>query len=511
MSPRPLNLFAISILVFAASVSAFGRQSSESGKPNVVLILVDDLGVMDLGVYGSTFYETPRLDQLAAESVRFTDAYATASICSPTRASLMTGKHPAELKITDWLPGRDSHAEHRAYMRIVAPEIEESLPLEEVTIAEALKEHGYATGFFGKWHIGEDEAHWPEHQGFDINIGGWKKGVPYYRQYDGETDTWSGESGFFSPYKNPRLEDGPEGESLTERLTDETIQFIEDKKDEPFFAFLSFYTVHNPMHAKEEYVEYFRRKARVLGLDRVPHSIKSDPDERVGKGRWIERLVQSHPKYAAMVYSMDFNVGRVLDALKENGLEENTIVIFTSDNGGLSTSEGSPTSNLPYNKGKGWLNEGGIREPFIIGWMGHLPQGKVLNVPVTVADVFPTILDLANLPLSPELHNYGESLEPLMRGEDTTLGERSLHWHYPHHSNQGGLPSGAIRKGNYKLIEYFYDGSVELFNLKNDVSEVVDLSEKKPELAKELLSELRTWRESVEADMPKENPDYNGL
>ena len=459
-----------------SSGSADAAKDKVGGRRNVVFVLCDDLGYMDIGANNpKTFYETPNIDRLAAQGMRFTDGYAACSVCSPTRASIMTGKYPARLHLTDFIGGtRQGKLKPAPYI--------DHLPLEEVTIAEALKEAGYATGFFGKWHLG-GAGYYPEQQGFDVNMGGCAYGLP---------------PSYFSPYKNPTLTDGPDGEYLTDRLTDEAIKFIEINKDNPFFVYLSHYAVHNPQQAKAELIEKYKAKAA-----RLPHS--AGP-EFLPEGKSQARQVQDQPVYAAMIQSVDEGIGRITKRLHELGLDKNTVVIFTSDNGGLSTSEGSPTSNVPLRAGKGWLYEGGIREPMIVRAPGVTKKGSVCKTPVMSTDYYPTLLELAGLPLRPKQHVDGVNLVPALKGKN--LPQRPLFWHYPHYSNQGGGPGGAVRLGDFKLIEWFEDGRVELYNVKNDIAESNDLSATMPEKASELVKMLRDWRKSVDAAMPTPNPDY---
>jgi arylsulfatase A-like enzyme len=447
-------------------------------KPNVVFILADDLGWADLGCYGSTFYETPHLDRLAMQGMRFTDAYAASPVCSPTRAAIMTGKHPARLHLTDWLTGRPD----RPDQKLNRPQFQKRLPLEEVTIAEALKDAGYRTAFIGKWHLGENRAHWPEQQGFDVNIGGHGKGHP---------------PSYFSPYGITNLADGPKGEHLDDRLTAEAMRFIEHAGNKPFLLYLSHYAVHTPLQAKLEVIEKYKAKAAALGD--VGAEFQSD------HGRPV-RQVQNHPVYAAMVESLDTGVGRLLDKLDELGLATNTIVIFTSDNGGLSTAEGSPTSNLPLRAGKGWAYEGGVRVPLIIRGPGVAKPGSVSPEPTTSTDFYPTILELLGLPPRSSQHMDGRSLVAALKG--SALPERPLFWHYPHYSNQGGDPHGAVRVGEFKLIEWYEDMNVELYNLRNDSGERNDLAKSQPELVINLTKRLHDWRRQVNAQMPTPNPNY---
>ncbi len=444
--------------------------------PNFVFILVDDLGWADLGVYGSSFYETPNVDRLAAQGVRFTNAYAAGPVCSPTRGSILTGKHPARTDTTDWFGGR------RAGRLLPAPYLEH-LPLEEVTIAERLQDAGYTTGFFGKWHLG-GEGYYPEDQGFDVNFGGYEAGMPF--------------AGYFSPYDNPKLADGPEGEHLTARLADESIRFLREHRDAPFLLYLSFYTVHTPLQAPAELVTKYQEKWAATDFEGPIFG--EEPPRRV-------RLVQQHAAYSGMVESMDTHVGRVLDAIEELGLEAGTVVVFMSDNGGLSTSEGHPTSNLPLRAGKGWLYEGGIREPMIIRWPGHTAPGGVVEEPVISTDFYPTMLQMAGLPLDPAQHVDGVSLVPLLEGSGA-LEREALFWHYPHYGNQGGFPGSAVRMGRYKLIESFEHERLQLFDLENDVGEQNDLAAEMPDRVAQMHEVLQRWRREVDAKLPTPNPDY---
>ncbi|MBN1362100.1 MAG: sulfatase [Sedimentisphaerales bacterium] len=468
------------------SRTGFG-QGSAARKPNFVFILVDDMGWRDAGCFGSTFYETPHIDRLAREGMRFTDAYAACPVCSPTRASIMTGEYPARLHLTDWIPGRQANAQARASMKLDPPEFEQQLALDEVTLAETLKEAGYATFFAGKWHLGS-EGFYPEDQGFDVNKGGWERGGPY------------GGGRYFSPYGNPKLSDGPEGEHLPDRLATETCRFIESQRDRPFLAYLSFYSVHTPLMAREDLKTKYEAKA-----DGLQHNGPAWGDEGTRK----VRLVQDHAVYAGMIEAMDQAVGKVLDALDRLNLTQNTVVLFMSDNGGLSTAEGSPTSNVPLRGGKGWLYEGGIREPMIVRWPGVVKVRAVCHEPVISTDFYPTMLQIAGLPLKPRQHTDGVSLMGLLQGAGG-LGRQAIYWHYPHYSNQGGAPGGAVRAGDFKLIEFYEDGRIELYNLRDDIGERHNLVAEMPEKAAELHQMLRAWRYEVGAAMPKPNPRYEG-
>lgn len=462
-------------------------QASVAAPPNVVFFLADDLGWKDLGCYGSRFYETPHLDALAASGTRFTQGYATCPVCSPTRASILTGKYPARLQLTNWISpsGSNQPGNWNRNTKMLPSSYIDRLPLEETTLAEAFREAGYATFFAGKWHLGP-QGSWPEDQGFEANLGGWEFGGP-----------WGGDQ-YFSPYGNPNLPDGPRGEHLPMRLARETAEFIASHREQPFVAYLSFYSVHTPLLTTPELEEKYATKANVLSF--------SGP-------RWIRerfreaRQVQDHAVYGGMVESLDSAVGLVLQALSDHGLEESTIVVFTSDNGGLSTSEGSPTSNLPLRGGKGWMYEGGIREPMLLSAPGLTTPGSVLEAPVTSVDFFPTLLEIAGLPARPDQHVDGRSMVPLLR--DGSWQRPPLFWHYPHYGNQGGAPSAAVREGDWKLIRWFEDDAVELFHLGEDPGERYDLSRLMPRKTATLGRLLAEWLASVDASMPSANPAFD--
>lgn len=471
----------------------------EAKKPNIVFILADDLGYTDLGCYGSTFYETPNLDRLAMQGIRFSDSYAACPVSSPTRASIMTGKYPVKTGITDWIPGRQATNSGSPEDKLLALPFNLKLDLEEVTIAEILKNHGYTTMISGKWHLGEDSIYWPESQGFDINAGGFSKGAPILNKKA---------NGYFSPYGNPRLKDGPKGEYLTDRQTDEAIKFIEKNRKKPFFLYLSFYAVHNPMQAKEEQVNKFIAKADSAGLSGIePFTRDNDWIRPDMSNNYKERVIQSNPVYAAMIYSMDENIGRVIKKIEELNIETRTIIFFTSDNGGLSTSEGSPTCNAPLRAGKGWLYEGGIRVPLIIRYPGKGTPGTIINCPVSSVDFFPTIIEMCGIKEKP-LGIDGISFLPLFEKDE--MPERPLFWHYPHYSNQGVEPGSAVRLGRYKLIDNFEKGTVELYDLETDISETKDISLSEPDRTKELFKLLDEWRKTNNAKMmiPNENYKY---
>lgn len=456
-----------------------------AAKPNVLFILADDLGYHDLSSMGSKYYETPNIDRIANSGMIFTDGYAACQVCSPSRASIMSGKSPARHGITDWIGARTGTEWRTAgrYNKLLPPEYVRELPADYTTLPEAMKASGYKTFFAGKWHLGS-EGSWPTEHGFDINRGGWDKGSPM--------------GGYYAPWENPNLPFKEEGENLTMRLAEETVSFLQEHRDTSFFAFLSFYAVHGPIQTTQEKWAKYRQKAESMGIAETGFEM----------GHFLPiRQVQDNPIYAGLVESMDDAVGRVLNALDELGLAENTIVIFTSDNGGVAAGDAFATSNLPLRAGKGYQFEGGIREPFFISvpWLNS--GGKQCTVPVTGMDFYPTILELAGLPLKPEEHQDGQSLVPLLNGD--SIPERPLYWHYPHYGNQGGEPSSIIRNGEWKLIHYYEDGRDELYNLKNDLEETTDVAADHPDIAKALTDKLFAYLQDVGARYPEQDPDYS--
>ncbi len=466
MKTNFLLILFISVIVFSCSTKK---------QPNFVFILVDDLGWADVKCNNpESFYDTPNIDKLAENGVRFTNAYSANPVCSPTRAAIMTGKHPNRVNITDWIPGDDP--KNRP---LLGPQDRNELALEEITIAEKLKEKGYKTGFIGKWHLG-DEGFYPENQGFDINIGGHEKGSP--------------PGGYYSPYKNPKLTDGPEGEYLTDRLTDESIRFITENKNGPFFLYLAFYTVHTPIQAAKKHIGKYELKRGQLGLDSVPHQ---------SEGEGWTKLIQEDAAYASMVAAMDENVGRIADALREQGLDKNTWIIFTSDNGGLSTlrRKNAPTNNGPLRAGKGWCYEGGIRVPLIVDGPGVANEGRIVEQPAVSMDFFTTILNIAGIQHE---KNDGENLLPVL-AENKQLQRDELFWHFPHYHGSGWKPGSALRKGDWKLVLHYENNKTELFNLASDPGETTDVSSENEAKVVEMKKILYTKLAESKAKFPVRN------
>jgi arylsulfatase A-like enzyme len=515
---------AILVLLLLLPLAAPGQ--AQQKRPNVVFFLVDDLGWRDLGCYGSEFYETPNIDRFAQQGVRFTQAYATCHVCSPTRASILTGKYPARLHLTDWLPGRREFP----FQKLKNAEIHQHLPLKEITIAEALKENGYRTAHIGKWHLGE-EPFGPRQQGFDIQIPKWNKGWP--------------KAGYHAPFKLNGLAE-KKGDYLTDRLTDEAEEFIESSRNDPFFLYLSHYAVHDPIQGRADLVAKYQKKLAQLQRGKGPQFVlegnpdvknplsKEELNARMKLPNWAgykvlpDRTVkikqhQDNVQFAAMVESVDESLGRVLAKLKALKLHENTIVILFSDNGGMSGGNfGNPnrvvspnqldrafsTSNLPLRGAKGWLYEGGIREPLIVHWPQQGQRGKTCDVPVISTDFYPTILEMTGLAPMPKQHADGVSIASLVKGA-SKLDRKAIYWHFPHYSNHGmQSPGGAVRAGDYKLLEYFENNTVQLFNLKDDIGEQHDLAQVEPTKAAELRAMLHAWRKDVSARMMLPNPDY---
>ena len=439
--------------------------------PNVVLIVADDLGAMDLGCYGSKFHRTPHLDKLAADGMRFTQSYSACPVCSPSRAAIMTGQYPQRFQLTDWLPGRAD----RPDQRLKRPTLRDHLPLEAMTIADLLKPAGYVCASIGKWHLGGDGFD-PTKQGFDLNIAGDAAGSP---------------QSYFAPFSKPNgkampgLKDAPEGEYLPDWLTTEAEKFITQHRERPFFLYLPHFTPHTPLKAKEDVVKKY-------------------PAAGTFKGQ------QNNPIYAAMLESLDDSVGRIVAKLDELKLSDRTIVLFTSDNGGLATTEGPntpATSNAPLREGKGWLYEGGIRTPLLVKWPGSVKANSSSDVPVCGIDLLPTLRDACGLEQTKTLNTDGVSWLPLIK-QSGSIARESLFWHYPHYANQGGKPGGIVRSGEWKLIEFYEEGRRELFHVAKDVSESRNLAEQEPDRVRELSEQLAAWRKSVGALMPEPNPNY---
>ncbi len=480
-----LHLITLSVLC----VSLFAcQQEKKVEKPNILFILADDLGYHDLSCTGSAYYETPNIDKIANEATVFTNGYAGCQVCSPSRASIMSGKFPARHGITDWIGAKSGEdwRSHGRHNKLLPAEYEHQLNQKYITLPEALKEAGYKTFFAGKWHIG-DKGSLPEDHGFDINKGGWHAGSP--------------RGGYYAPFKNPSLEDKHDGENLSMRLAAETVNFLKENNPkvtgQPVFAFLSFYAVHGPIQTDHEKWAKYRNKAEKIGIAKNGFKMAS---------RLPIRQVQDNPIYGGLVETMDDAVGTVLKGLKELGLDENTIVIFTSDNGGVSSGDAFSTSNLPLNGGKGYQYEGGIREPYFIKVSG-VTKGEQCDVPVSGSDFYPTILDFAGEQLKPLEHADGVSLKPLFTGG--SIAERALVWHYPHYGNQGGDPSSIIRRGNWKLIHYYETGKEELYNLSSDLGELSDVADEHPDKVKSLGKELFAYLAKVGAKFPKKDTEYD--
>ncbi|MDC2888545.1 sulfatase [Psychrosphaera algicola] len=459
-------------------------------KPNVLLILVDDLGWADVAAYNpDTLYSTPSMDKLASEGLLFTDGYAASPVCSPTRAALITGKHPTAIGTTDFFRNKSRRHKYREG-KFKPASFVEKLPEQGSTIASVLKGEGYQTAFIGKWHLGQTEQMWPEFYGFDVNIAGHAAGSP--------------SGGYFAPYKNPRLTSGPDGEYLTDRLTNEAINLVDGyaKSDAPFFLMMSYYSVHTPLQGPKKLVNKYRE--RFSQLDKTPEFAQVEQIWPTDKPQ-LNRVVQTNPTYAAMVEKVDENIGRLVDSLKAKNLRDDTIVILLSDNGGLSIGEAHSTSSLPLRGGKGWLYEGGIRVPFIISVPGSESNGKSTSVPAISMDISATLYDLIGIDAKRVGPIDGESLLPVINGE-TNSAERPLFFHYPHYSNQGGFHRAVVRLGDWKLIERFEDGKLQLFNITKDKAETTDLAAEYPTKVAEMKKTLHQWYQQNDAKFLRENP-----
>lgn len=526
MKKITLYFLAVSMWTVAFAQTSNRKTGTASQKKmNVVFFLVDDMGWSDIGVNGSKFYETPNIDAFAKQGVRFTNAYAACHVCSPSRGSILSGQYPARTGLTDWLPGRKNFP----FQKLENVRSVQHMPYNITTLPEALKANGYQTGIIGKWHLGEDSAS-TSRQGFDMHIpSGYNKGWP---------------NTYFPPYGMPGLVDGPPGEYLTDRMTTEALKYMEQHKDSPFFLYLAHYGVHDPIQGRPDLVKKYEAKLKKMHYTGNPYILEGNPDTSgaasraelnnllsdkayQGFGNLPNRTVkikqfQDNVQFAAMVESIDESLGRVLAKLKELGIADNTIVIFVSDNGGMSgMNMGNPakkvanikldkefsTSNLPLRGGKGWFYEGGIREPMIVKWPGHGKTGAVSETPVIGTDFYPSIMDMLGLKVPTGQVLDGVSIAPLLKGQP--IAKRALYWHFPHYSNHGlQSPGGAIRYGDYKLLEYFENNTVQLFNLKNDPGEQNDLAKAEPAKAKELTDMLHAWRKKVGAKMMVANPQY---
>jgi len=453
-------------------VTAGPTATAKVKHPNIIFILIDDMGWKDLGCYGGSFFETPNIDRLAAQGMRFTDAYAACAVCTPTRASIMTGKYPARLHMDGHIRP-DLKPYPTGSGKLINTQFKQWLEPSEETIAEALKTGGYISASIGKWHLGEQSGpqYRPQNQGFSRVVLSQHHGDMKYFYPFVDREKW--------PYAGPLP--GKPGDYLPDRLTDEAVKFIEDSRDRPFFLYLSHWSVHGPHRAKKEMISKYEAKKKAQGEKQIS------------------------PVYAAMVESVDESVGRVMAKLEETDLVDRTVVIFMSDNGGLK----KVTSMSPLRGQKSLYYEGGIRVPLIIKAPGMTKPGSQCHEPVISTDFYPTMLEIAGLAPKPEQHRDGVSLVPLLKESKSGLDRDAIYWHFPLYQARGCTPCSAVRAGDYKLIEYFEDYRVELYNLKNDIGETKDLSKINPAKAKELRAMLHRWRKAVNAQIPKPNPDYN--
>lgn len=476
-------LIAISacILLYSCQTNSAANTQKENtanvNKPNVLLILVDDLGWTDLGVTGSKYYQTPHVNQLANQGVLFTNAYSACTVCSPSRASILTGKYPATLNCTDWIKGWQY-----PNAALSVPDWTMYLDSSEHTLAEAFKTNGYRTAHIGKWHLGDDSIHWPQHQGFDVNIAGWSKGAP-------NRNKKIGSNGYFPPFGNPMLTDSPTDTYLTERLATEACNYIANNNPrdtgQPFFLNYWFYTVHTPLQAQPEKVKKYKQLR--------------DTTQQ-----------QQNPTYAAMVEHMDDAVGRIRQQLKKEGLDKNTLIIFTSDNGGLlGRAKIQVTDNSPLRQGKGHMYEGATRVPLII-YDPRTPNAsmRISHSPAISADLYPTLVDLLGLriPTTVKTNFDGISLRSNINGHPST--REALYWHYPHYHIEGAKPYSAVRSGDWKLIRFLEQDRYELYNLAEDLSETNDLAAQEKETTERLKQLLFTWYKKVDAQMPTKNPNF---
>ena len=472
-------------------------EAADRAKPlNILYIVADDFGIMDTSVYNpDTFYETPNLDRLAASGMVFERGYVPNPICTPSRYALMTGRYPTRAQVTNFSGGK-------RLGRFLQADFHKRLPLEEITIGELLEEVGYRTAFFGKWHLGPSEAYYPESHGFDLNVGGNFRGGP-----------GSGK-GYFAPFENPQLQpESPPGDHLPDRLAREVNAFMEADPDQPFLACLNFYSVHTPLMGRPDLVAKYEKKAKsvqgeAFGQAELVFSFHPKAPEQANRTERTERILQKHAVYAAMVEAMDEAIGKVLRKLEALGLAGNTLVIFTSDHGGLSTRQGSPTSpiptsNRPFRGGKGWLYEGGVRVPLMIRYPGVTASGSTYAAPVSTLDLYPMIAAAVGAGIRHEID--GVDLTPVLEGGRIDRGP--LYWHFPHYSNEGGFPGGAILDGDWKLIQRYEDGAVQLYDVVEDISEQDDLAPQHPEQVEAMRAELHRWLRDQNARFLRQRPE----
>lgn len=477
LSTRNLSILFVS---FGLLIS-FEMQAQE--RPNILFILVDDLGYHDLSCTGSEFYETPNIDKLSQNSFRFTNGYASSRVCSPSRAGIMTGTSPVIHGITDWIgaPEGEAWRKHGRHTRLLPPTYTHSLPFDLETLPEAMKKEGYETFFAGKWHLG-GEGSYPEDHGFDINIGGYESGSP--------------RGGYFAPYDNPKMSQGPDGENLSLRLGAETAKYINEDHEQPFFAMLSFYAVHGPIQTTEDLWSKYRNKALAAGT--ADHGYEMER-------RMPIRVVQDNPVYAGLMETMDQAVGLVMEALEQAGLADNTIVVFTSDHGGVASGDNFSTSNLPLRGGKGYQWEGGLRVPFFIKVPNQ--NGGELSQIASNIDFMPTLIDMAGGDPTANSKVEGISLVPSMiKGQESP---RTLFWHYPHYGNQGGDPSSIVRSGKWKMIYYWENNEASLYDLEQDPMEQTDISAFYPEEVLSLSASLFDYLMDNNARYPVQDPEYS--
>ena len=464
--------------VFLALIITLCSCSQEQENPNILLIVVDDLGYSDLHCYGNELVETPNIDRLASEGVRFTQAYASCTVCSPTRASIMTGKNPVAVNITDWIPGNQYYGGPQPHEKYVVPPFSHEMLLEEITLAEKLAEAGYVTASIGKWHLG-GEGYLPTDQGFDLNVAGYSKGSPpsYYYPYTREN-----RDDIITP-----LELTGDSLYLTDRLTNEAIRFMGEEREKPFFLYLPFYNVHTPLEGRPDLLKKYEAKL-------ASHQGDS---------------ILRNPHFLAMTEAVDENVGRIMKFLEDHKLTENTLVVFTSDNGGLLLRSGQDKRfiraswNHPLREGKGTLYEGGLRIPAIVRWPGSIEGDRTSGEIIISTDLYPTLAEVAGIGVDHEIEG-SSLLSHLLSGDQ--LDREILHWHYPHYHL--GMPGGVIRDGDFKLIEYYESGELELYNLAEDSSETTNLVAELPEKAISMQQKLHNWRTSNHAKMPTPNPAY---